>query len=210
MGQPPRPAPTPSSPGLHSLGGDSAPAGVAADLRRVLALPASAQQRLWEILGPSLRDPVPAGAGEQVARFCAEHGVREADLAPAIRASRFLLRGAATEDLSPPRFADDLATLLGEDGAALTAVLLPGYEAAKAHVRSELLRRSLTDHGKVLEGAEWRLDTTSAGSRGKNLRVPIVNLTLSYREAESASRMTLQLTPDMLRHLRSLLERIEV
>jgi COMM domain len=206
--QPPLPAP--ASPGLHSLGGDSAPPGVAADLRRVLALPASAQQRIWEVLGPSLRDPVPPGAAEQVARFCAEHGVREAELAPAIRASRFLLRGAATEDLTPQRFAEDLAVLAGEDSAALTEVLLPGYEAARAHLRGELLRRSLADHGKTLEGAEWRLDVASASSRGKNLRVPIVNLTLSYREADRAERLTLQLTPDMVQYLRTLLDRIDV
>lgn len=208
MDQPPRPAPP--SPRLRSLGGDSPPDGVAADLRRVLTLPASAQQRLWEVLGPSLRDPVPPSVGEQVARFCAAHGVREAELAPAIRACRFLLRGAATEDLSPPRFIEDLVALSGEDGAALGEVLLPGYESARAHVRGELLRRSLTDHGKLLEGAEWRLDIASAGSRGKNLRVPIIHLTLSYREADSDERLTLQLTPDMVRSLRTLLGRIDI
>jgi hypothetical protein len=208
MQQPPRPAP--SSPGLHSLGGNSPPAGVAADLRRVLALPVPAQQRLWEVLGPSLRDPVPSGVGEQVSRFCAAHDVREAELAPAIRACRFLLRGAAAEDLSPARFIEDLTTLAGEDGAALGKVLLPGYEAARAHLRGELLRRSLADHGKLLEGAEWRLDVASAGSRGKNLRVPIVHLTLSYREADRVDRLTLQLPPDMLHSLRTLLERIDV
>ncbi len=208
MERPPRPAPP--SARLHSLRGDSPPAGVAADLRGVLTLPVAAQQRLWEVLGPSLRDPVPTGVGEQVVLFCAAHGVREAELAPAIRACRFLLRGAAAEDLSPARFAEDLAALAGEDGAALGEVLLPGYEAARAHVRGELLRRSLADHGKLLEGAEWRLDTASAGSRGKNLRVPVVNLTLSYREADSVERLTLQLTPDVLRSLRALLERIEI
>jgi hypothetical protein len=176
----------------------------------VLTLPIAAQQRLWEVLGPSLRDPVPPSVGEQVALFCAAHGVREAELAPAIRACRFLLRGAAAEDLSPPRFAEDLAALAGEDGAALGEVLLPGYEAARTHVRGELLRRSLADHGKLLEGAEWRLDVASAGSRGKNLRVPVVNLTLSYLEADSVVRLTLQLTPDMLHSLRTILERIDV
>lgn len=208
MDRPPRPEPP--SPRLHSLGGSSPPAGVTADLRRVLALPASAQQRLWEVLGPSLREPVEPRIGEQVTRFCAAHDVREAELAPAIRACRFLLRGAAAEDLSPPRFAEDLTALAGEDGAALGNVLLPGYEAARAHVRGELLRRSLADHGKLLEGAEWRLDTASAGSRGKNLSVPVVNLTLSYREADSVERLTLQLTPDVLHSLRTLLGSIDV
>jgi hypothetical protein len=48
----------------------------------------------------------------------------------------------------------------------------------------------------------------SAGSRGKNLRLPVVHLTLSYRERDRVEQITLQIAPDMLRRLRALLERI--
>lgn len=191
---------------LHCLGGSPVPAGVAEDLRGILALPTPVQERLWAVLGPSLPDPVPPSAGAEVARFCQAHGVREVDLAPSMRACRFLVRQAAAEDLSPALFLEDLMTLTGE--RRIGDMLMAGYDAAKKLVRGEIVRRSLLDHGKLLEGVEWRLDSVLASGQGKNLHVPVVVMTLSYREGERSDRVTLQLLPETLQNLREMLERI--
>jgi hypothetical protein len=126
-----------------------------------------------------------------------------------VRACRFLLRRAAAEDLAWPSLAEDLAALVGADDAgALGDVLAPGYDTARAHVRSELVRRSLAAHGKLLESVDWRLDFVSTSSWGKNLRIPVVFLTLSYREGDRADRITLQLLPEALQTLKKLWDRI--
>ncbi len=52
-------SPTPASPALASLGGFPAPPEMAADLRLLAELPEVAQRRLWEALGPAIREPLP-------------------------------------------------------------------------------------------------------------------------------------------------------
>src|SRR5690349_15842332 len=78
---------------------------------------------------------------------------------------------------SDAAFAADLAALDGDDGD-LRAMFLPGWAAAKARIREELVTRAISAHGKVLVNAEWRLDMVAASSRGHDLRAPIALVTL--------------------------------
>ncbi|EYF08878.1 Hypothetical protein CAP_2739 [Chondromyces apiculatus DSM 436] len=198
---------------LHALGGEMAPPQIMADLRVVLELPARAKEHFWEALGPCLRDPLPPEMEAHLTRFCEAFGVPDADLGNAIRACRFLLREASLRDLSRGAFADDVARLsAGAAGAAgaeeLSGLLLAGFEAAKKVVRGEVLAATLADHGKLVESIEWRTDMVSSSSRGDKIQIPVVWLTLGYREGERRDRISLQLTPEAVQSLKRVCERL--
>lgn len=188
---------------LHALGGAAAPPGMAVDLQKILLLSASARQHFWEALGPSLREPLPPEIEAQLDHFCRAHASDDALLAPAIKACRFLVRRAAALDLSRALFAEDLAQLAGS-APELAALLLAGYESGKAFVRREIVRGALLDHGKLLEGLDWRVERLTASNRGDKLDARVVSLTLRYREGERNERITLQMLPESIAELRAM------
>src|SRR5262249_1720188 len=152
-----------AQPKLHSLRGRPAPPEVSGDLRRLLGLPPAARQQLYRVLGPCLAEPVPSTTEASIDRFCDEFAVPGTELALALRACRFRLRHAAALDLSAARFSEDLACLC--DGGEIARILLPGYEAAKAMVKAELAAGVLSDHGRLVERVDWRLDHVTTSNR---------------------------------------------
>lgn len=184
---------------LHCLGGGAAPRDLAADLAALLQIPAEAREPLWDILGPSLADPVPPGMEGHVEEFCQAFGVRSAELARAVRACRFLLREAASRDVSRADFAADLTALAGS--GAVAAIVLPRYEMAKARIRRELMGHTVADHGKLVESIDFRVDTTVSSSRAERLGGRVVTLTFGCRSREGREEMTIQLLPEAVEEL---------
>jgi hypothetical protein len=78
----------------------------------------------------------------------------------------------------------------------------------KTQVRAELLRGTIADHGKLVEGIDWRIDSISASDRGESFGYAIGVLTFRYREGEERSRITVQLLPDALAELRAICDRM--
>src|SRR5580700_4241261 len=138
------------SPALQCLGGRPAPQDLVDGARQLVALPPLAKQRLWELLPPILEEPMPREIEGAVERFIQAHQLSGVDLPRGLRAARILLREASALDLTQAQLADDMTRLTG--GAALGELLLPGFERAKTRIRSEIVRRTLADTGKVLEG----------------------------------------------------------
>jgi hypothetical protein len=192
---------------LYALGGEEAPSQVVADLKAVLRLPERAKVHFWEALGPCLKEPLTPAIEELLSGFCRAFEAPDADVGSAIRACRFLLREASIRNLSPSAFADDIARLSG-GSKELTSILLAGFEAAKKVVRSEIVAASLADHGKLCETIEWRVDTVSTSSRGDKIQIPVVWLTLGYREGERRDRISLQLTPEAVQSFRRVFDKI--
>jgi hypothetical protein len=194
-----------AAPALRCLGGQRASLEIGADLSLLPTLPLPALRQLYRVLGPCLGEPVPSSADAQIDQFCRELNVDVAALARVVRASRFILRQAAMQDLSEEELAEDLARL-GDTGA-IRAALSPGYDTVKTVVRGEGARGALADHGKVVERVAWRVDNVIASSRGENLSGPVAVLSLWYRDGERQDHVTLQLPPDALAELRALCAR---
>jgi hypothetical protein len=192
---------------LHCLGGLSAPAEIAGDLRKLLDLPPLARQTLWEVLGLCLGAQIPGSAEARLTEFCQTHGADEAALASSIKACRFLLRSAVSLDLSRAVFAEDLASLVG-NAREVSEILLAGYESAKSLIRAEILQGALADHGKLCEGIDWRVDYLTSSNRGEKLRIPVAMLTLRYREGSRSDRITVQFLPDAIKDLRKICDQI--
>jgi hypothetical protein len=192
---------------LRSLQGKPTPPSLAADLRRLSRLPEAARATLWSVLGPCLAEPLPAQTEGLLDAFCRAHRLQRDDLAGAVKACRFLLREAAGANVARATFVQDLRALGGDD-EAVEQFFLAGYDAACKLLRQEILQGTLADHGKLLVGADWRLDSVEASSRGSKMRVPVALLTLRFRDGEKTGRITLQVLPETLRELRETLSQI--
>lgn len=197
----------PTPPALHALGGGQAPPDLADDLRRVLRMPAEALQRFWQALGPCVAETLPDELERHLDAFCAAHRLSDDDLAQAIKGCRFLIQSAARIDLPAEQLAEDLDRLCPE-APVIKALLLAGYPQAKAQLRRAIALSAVEAHGRVLVGAQWRVDTIEASERGAKLRAPVAVLTLHYREGTETGRITMQVLPEMIRELEGICEQV--
>ncbi|HEY1694700.1 MAG TPA: hypothetical protein VGG39_21160 [Polyangiaceae bacterium] len=189
---------------LRAAPGIALAPGLAADFARLKTFSHAARKQLYRVLGPMLADP-PPDVSAQVGAFCAEFGVSSDDLLRALSACRFLLRQAAAVDLSEEHLREDFARL-GDEGE-LAESLLPGYEVAVRLVRDELGRAALTDHGKVVERVDWRVDRVEDSNRADRLHLGVLVVTMTHREAGTRERITLHLGADAARELRAACDR---
>lgn len=178
----------PSPPPLSCLGGATAPPEIEPDLARVATLPPAARDGLWDVLLPSLEEPVPSAIERLLDDYCARHRVADEHLARAIKACRFLVREAAKLDLDADAFAKDVAAVSRDP--SIERLLSSGYERAKALVRAQILRAVLLDHGQALTGVDWRLDHVATSSHGARLHAPIAILTLRSQDGDRSRRTT--------------------
>jgi hypothetical protein len=192
---------------LHCLGGGTAPPDLGADLLRLLRFPSEALEKLWQVLVPCLAETLSKETEQLLDMFCAAYKVDDDDLALAVKACRFVIRGAARFDLPEGALAADLDQLCPAD-PRVKEIVLAGFAPAKAQIRKEILAAAVADHGKLLVGASLRLDTIQASERGVRLQLPVAVLTLHYREGAVAGRMTVQVLPDMMAELRKSFEQV--
>jgi hypothetical protein len=197
---------------LHCLGGEAAPAGIAADLRALAELPERARARFWEALGPTLPDPLRASVEPALDAFARKLEVPPDELARALKACRFLVREASARGLDRGRFEDDIVRLLGgplsPEAAVIAPLLLSHYDAARAALSAVAARDTVADHGAVLQAIEWRLDAILASSRGDAGAARVAVLTLVYREGNREERLTLHVSPEKIDELRRACERM--
>jgi len=194
-------------PTLVALRGRKAPRGLSRDIAKIGALPELARARFWEVLSTILDEPVPSGAERTIDEFAKATGASRVELAPAFASARFLVRAAGLGNATPEELATDVAALTDGDGATV-AVLLAGFETGKEVVRAKAKLATLADHGKLVEGIDWRVDVVASSSHGATLNVPVAVLTLRYREGDKRERITLQLTPEVLAELRKVCEQL--
>jgi hypothetical protein len=190
-------------PSLRCLQGGEGPDDLGADLVQLLQLPAQAREHFWEVLGAYLRPRLDERAQTTIVGFCTEHELTSEEIAPAIRATRFLFQEAARANLDSEAFGRDVADVSGEENApALVGLLRPWFEDLRPRLRRELAERSIADHGKVVTGTDWRVDTIGGSNHAMGLNTPVAIVTFSYREGGQAGRVTLHLPPDQLEQLR--------
>jgi hypothetical protein len=157
---------------------------------------------LAETIGPMPDDQL----DNRIVRLCRKLELDPAKLAPPLKSARYLFRLAATQGSSPADLAVDLDALL--PGRGLAPLLVPLYERALPLLRQELATASLAAHGKVLAGIEWRVDAIASSDRGRGINLPVVLMTLAYREREQSGSVTMQLLPSMVKELRDVCDRL--
>lgn len=157
-----------------------------------------------------LPDPVPTRARAVVEAYGREHGVEPDEVGRVASAVRALLRFATRTDISMDALRADVRTLAADRAEAVLDVVGPLFEPLRARIQAELAAKTVTGHGKVLTDFEWRLETISASSVARGLRVPLVTLTLRYEEAGATKTVTLHALPTILKRLKDALAKIVV
>lgn len=192
---------------LHCLAGQPASAEIVAHARRLVQWPEPARRRFWDVLGPSLAEPIPKSVAPLYGKYADAHGLDADSLAFALKAARALVRQASALDVPPERFAEDLTALAG-GGREIADAILPGYARAKQQIRTEIASRTVVDHGRVLESFRWRLDVLASSDRGIAMKLPVLTLTLHYREGSRREQLSLQVLPHVLEQLRAVCQHV--
>jgi hypothetical protein len=200
-------APTNERPELNLFGSGPAPPQLIDGWGAFLDLPDSARKDIWPLLAGVLTEPTNPENERRLDIFVDRHGAPADVTAAAVNALVELLRNAAAVGLPTKAFAADLIAL--SDGRPGHEVILERYDQVVTELRMAILQGSLADHGKLLTSADWRLDRVAESDRGSGMDAPVLLLTLGYQEGRKSDRITLQLLPDGVRKLKSILSRFE-
>jgi hypothetical protein len=191
---------------LNCCQGRPAPVPVVEGWRQFLRFPEQARKGFWGVLFPALLEPANPSNKQRIEAFSQEYSLEEENVLSAMRGCDFLTRQACALDMDTASFRQDLVALSegDEQGAE---VIVSQYDRTKADLRKAIIQESLADHGKVLVGIDWRVDNVTASDRGAKLDTTVVLLTLRYRDGTRLERITLQLTPEAIRELKSFSDR---
>ncbi len=193
--------------GLGSLGGEPPPAGLAAALDSAATLSNKSQEKLASLLTPLLVAMPDDQLDNRIIRLCGREEIDPNQLAPPLKAARFLFMLAAQQDLTVDALAEDLAALCSA-APLVTQLLLPSYAEALPSMREEMIAASLQAHGRVLANVEWRIDTIGSSSRGRKLNVPVAMVTLHYQDRQQSGSFTIQMLPSMVEELRNVCDEL--
>lgn len=193
---------------LHCLAGQPAPAELLEGWKRFAAIPADALDDFRTHFGQLLENPAAPVHRQRLEEFFQRREIPLQEGISATQACELLLGRAAALDLDVEYFRQDLAALSGGPCHA-TELLLSQYAAVKAQLRKRIILETLSDHGKLLVGINWRVDTVTASERGVQINTPVVFLTLLYRESDKLDQITLQLTPEAVKDLQRFCGRFE-
>ncbi|MEM1030309.1 MAG: hypothetical protein AAGN82_08165 [Myxococcota bacterium] len=187
-----------------SLGDAVVPDVLADDLRRVVTLEAPSEEfasLLWLVLGES----VAAELEDQLESFALRYGMERDALRQTLRAHRFMIREASRREVAPPDYGEDLRRLGRNENEAdrLQSWLLPVFTPAMKRLEEERVVGAIADHGHVLVGVRWRVDSMLASDRGSAETKRVGLLTLDLREGGRRRQVTMQVLPDMLASLAS-------
>lgn len=188
---------------LKCLRGRPGPSDLGRDLQRLLDLPAPARESFWEVLRAYLRPRLDDEAQAAIVNFCARHDLGSEQIAPVVKALRFLFQEAARAGVDAVGLCADVHALVGEDEAReLVALVLPWLEDFMPGLLAEIASQAIADHGKLVVATHWRVDHVARADRGASVGVSVAVVTFSYREGDRLERVTLQLLPDQVRALR--------
>jgi hypothetical protein len=180
-----------------------APDGLGRDLMRLLALPEGARNEFWQVLSAYLKPRLNEEAQHTIVSFCTRHELTTDDLAPIIKATRFLFQETARSGISPQDFALDVSALAPPDEARdLATLMMPWLDDFMPQLRQQVAHQSIADHGKLVVDTHWRLDRVTSSDRGTGETISVAVVTFSYVEGERAERITLHMMPEQLVALR--------
>lgn len=191
---------------LRCLGGAPAPEMIRKGWTHYQNLPESVQEEIWELVSDGLIHPTSRSFRARFDTFREEHDLEEDTLRGALQACGLLLSQSAALDMNSDQVRADL-TDLSENRQNGWGPLLSCYESLKTELRETMVFGSLSDHGKVLTGLDWRVDRVASSNRAAQLGTDVVYLTLRYQEGEEEGRITLQISSQGILDLKAFMAR---
>ncbi len=205
-------APDPSEITLACLGGGHPDASLVRDWGAYQELPITAFAALHELLQQAYEMPLGPELAELVGSFSHKVGVYPLDVQNALQACRFLFSNAVGVGLESDPFRDDLVRLNPASDAGIDQLVFH-YQNYGLPRRQQAIQNSLFEHGKVLTRLDWRIDTSLASSRAAVIDLPLVVLSVGYREGSGdrarSDSVSFTLPASEIGNIRAVLDRIE-
>ena len=198
--------PNTAQPTLHSLGGHAAPPEIVEGWKAMQGLAETAIRSIWDLITPMLIEPNQAEHQQRIQQFAQAHAADPLDVLAAVSSAGLLVEGARAHNLPPETFQEDVRHLSGGKLDAAARHVGEGYPKALAQVRQHAYQKTLALHGNLLVGLDWRIDRVESSSAAGKLAESVMFMTLSYLENEQPRRLTLQVTPEVMGHLRTFVE----
>ncbi|MEJ2039666.1 MAG: hypothetical protein P8X55_12155 [Desulfosarcinaceae bacterium] len=174
--------------GLNCFEGQPPPAVVAEGWKQLAAIPKKSWESFWLLLAPVVMNPGSTANKDLVTLFCKEHDIAPESLLVAMGCCELLLKQAAALNLSKEIFRRDLAVLAGDDSDELVHFVVQRFAGAMKGIRRQIFMESLSTHGKVMTGLDWRIDKVKHSSKGNHFDTDIVFLTVHFRRAGARAR----------------------
>jgi hypothetical protein len=197
-----------SSPSWHCFPEQGPPDAVIAGMRMLLGLPRGAQNNLFHLIRLGLLEPDASEHRQLLETYAMRFEANPAHVVGAVRACQFMLQKAAARRVDQEGFVADLVQLSAGNRAAVE-LLGPHYVRVRDQLRVQLLEDTLADHGNVLVGFDYRIDSVGASNHGEFEDVPVVFLNLAYRNGDDTKRLSLQLSPSAIASLQEFWQRFE-
>lgn len=192
---------------LRCLIGQPAPAELAENLATLLTLPEPVKESYAEVLEANLAAVLDDRVETRMKRYCRRYEIELAQLAPSVRACRFLFTNAVKAGIDREAFIADVKALLPDQSAtAVLDLLLPLFDEAFPKMTQAAVFQSIAEHGKVVRAVHWRLDVIKASDHGVKLDVPVATITLQYHEGPNAGQASYQLLPEQALELKHALD----
>lgn len=197
----------PQAPSLASFEGGSGPTIVSAAWRAYCEFEEPLRRELPHLIQKVLEDPADPANDGRFNAFCSHFSVPRETLSEVVQGLNLLIGHASALGIEVAAIRSDLIALGGgETNQADPIVKL--YEVVRPMLRTRLVEQTLSDHGRLLTGVDWRVDELKVSDRGAGLDTSVMHLTLRYREGNETSRISLQLVPEMARRLRDACARV--
>ena len=193
---------------LHCRQGQPAPQPVVDGWQRYLTFSPQAQTDLWTLVAVGVAQPEDPRNQARIEELCSRHELPQEDAVMAAQACGFLLSSACAANLAPVAFRQDL-TALSNGTSSGSEAILSRYDSLKTELRKVYTLNTVSDHGKLFLGLDWRVDRISASHRGVQLDTDVIFLTLRYREAHETGKFTIQFTPEGMKELGQFMQRFE-
>jgi len=201
--------PADKPPGLNCFEGQPAPPIVTEGWKQLSAFPRQVLEPFWLLLAPAVMNPGNPANQELMALFCKENDISPESMLAAMGCCELLLKQAAALDLPEDLFQQDLETLAGGKTDDLVQFVGKRFPGAMKGLRQQIFMDTLSTHGKVMTSLDWRLDRVQHSSKGNRLNTDIVMLTLHYQDGGKGDKITLQLTQEAAKKLKTFCSRLD-
>ena len=197
------------APAMNCFEGQPAPPIVTEGWKQLSAFSHQLLEPFWLLLAPAVMNPGNPANQELMALFCKENEISAENMLTAMGCCELLLKQAAALDLPEDLFQQDLETLADGKADNLVQFVRKRFPGARKGLRQQIFMDSLSTHGKVMTGLDWRLDRVQHSSKGNRLNTDIVLLTLHYQEGRKKDSISLQLTREAAKKLKTFCNRLD-
>lgn len=163
-------------------------------------------QNFWKILTSFLAEPGHPSHENTLEDFREKNGLERQALVDALETCDALISGASTLNLRESLLHEDVQVLAGRNSPRCIE-FVQQYGSLRPFLQKRNIEATLTDHGKLLVGLDWRLDRVEASGRGNQLDASVLFLSLSYQEGNEVEKVSLQVNEEGLRMLKSFTDR---